>query len=163
MLIKDGIPDAKELQAVLPSESRLAKGPVAVYECFQEIPCDHCMRICPNQAVKVEDLHGIPVLDEDKCIGCGICVGLCPGQAVFTVDITYSDDFALVRFPFEYLPLPEQGQFACALDRAGKELGWYEIGEVSPVDENSRTRVIGIKVPRDMAMEVRNIKAGGYR
>ena len=162
MLIKDGVPAPEDLQTVIPSKERLAKGAVAVIECFQEIPCDHCFKVCPNKAIGMDGLHGVPKLNENRCVGCGNCLNQCPGQAIFIVDMSDSR-FAKVRFPFEYLPLPKPGEQACGVDREGRELGWFEVTEVTAPLEAGRTRSITVKVPRELAQEVRNIKAGGYR
>ena len=51
MLIRDGIPTAEDLAKVLPSEERLAKGPIAITECFQQIACNPCVAACPHHAI----------------------------------------------------------------------------------------------------------------
>lgn len=162
MLINDGIPSRDDLQKVIPSAERLAKGSVCIIECFQEIPCDPCTKICPKGAItKHEDINNTPDIDHEKCNGCGLCISICPGLAIFGVDMTYSDDYALVKFPFEYLPLPEKGQMACGLDRSGEELGWFEVVKVTSGGKKNMTYTISLKVPKELAMEVRNIKDGG--
>jgi len=163
-LINDGIPTKEDLAANCPSEERMAKGPVAIIECFQEIPCDPCVKSCKQGAITMPgDVNDLPVLDAENCNGCGLCIMLCPGLAIFVVDKTYSKDFALVKLPFEYVPLPITGQFAAGLDRAGKELGWFEVVKVTSGGKKNMTRIISLAVPQEHAMEVRNIIAGGYR
>ena len=64
-----------------PSQERLAKGPVAVIECCQNIPCNPCETACKFGAITVGDpITNLPVLDESKCIGCGACANLCPAR-----------------------------------------------------------------------------------
>ncbi len=41
--------------------------------------CGECARICPVEAVTIE--NDIPVVDPDWCIGCGVCVPRCPVEA----------------------------------------------------------------------------------
>ena len=164
MLIRDGIVTAEDLQKVLPSEERLAQGPVAVCECFQCIPCNPCAKACPKGAITVEpDINQIPVIDEEKCIGCRLCVAACPGLALFVVDATYSETEGLVTIPFEFYPVPEKGQFAEGLNRAGQALGWFEVIRVIQASGQNLTWLVTLAVPKDLLMEVRNIRIGGYR
>ena len=164
MLSKDGIPTQEDLQQVIPAEERLQKGPVAILECFQKIPCAHCVKACPQGAITIgKDINEIPDFDAEKCIGCGQCITSCPGQAIFVVDMTYSDDNALVKFPFEFVPLPKVGQYACGLDRSGAEMGWFEVAELIASGDQNKNYIIALKVPKELAMQVRNIKVGGYK
>lgn len=164
MLINDGIPAKEDLAKVYPSEARLAKGPVAIAECFQEIPCNPCVKACNQGAITMpRDINDLPVVDTDKCNGCGLCISRCPGLAIFVVDKTYSADMALVKLPFEYVPVPQAGQYAAGLDRAGKELGWFEVVKVTSGGKKNMTYTISLAVPQELAMEVRNIRVGGYK
>jgi len=164
MLIEDGIPTREELAPVCPSEERLAQGPVAIVECFQEIPCDPCVKACKQGAIRMPgDINDLPLLDEKLCNGCGLCLFYCPGLAIFVVDKTWSEERALVKLPFEYVPVPVAGQFAAGLDRAGKELGWFEVIKVASGGKKNMTYTISLAVPQGLAMEVRNIQVGGYR
>ena len=164
MLISTGIPTKEDLAGVMPPAQRLAKGPVAMVECFQKIPCDPCAASCPAKAIQMgDDINECPKIDFDKCTGCGVCLTKCPGLAIFIIDETYSDTTALVKLPFEYLPLPEAGQYAMGLDRAGKELGWFKVARVVKGSSRNLTCTVCVEVPRELAMEVRNIREGGYR
>ena len=163
-LINDGIPTAEDLAKVLPSAERLAKGPVSIIECFQNIPCNPCVAACPQKAISMgDDINNLPKVDTDKCNGCGLCIRKCPGLAILVVDMTYSDDYALVKFPFEYTPVPEKGQKAIGLNRAGEEVGEFEVERAISGGAENKTWTISLKVPKDKAMEVRNIKVGGYK
>ena len=161
-LINDGIPTKEDLARVCPSEERLMKGPVAIVECFQEIPCDPCVKACKRGAIAMPGhLSSLPVVNSELCNGCGLCISLCPGLAIFVVDKTYSKDFALVTLPFEYVPLPKPGQFTAGLDRAGRELGRFEVIKVASGGKKNMTRIISLAVPHALAMEVRNIRPEG--
>lgn len=37
-----------------------------------------CVRACPFDAISIDPLTGIPVVDESKCTSCGTCVAICP-------------------------------------------------------------------------------------
>jgi len=162
-LINNGIPTKEDLATISPSDDRFAAGPVAIVECFQEIPCDPCVEACRQKAITMPgDVNALPIVDAGLCNGCGLCITRCPGLAIFVIDKTYSEDRALVMLPFEYVPLPQPGQYAVGLDRAGRELGRFEVIKVTSGGKKNMTRIISLAVPRDLAMEVRNIKAGGY-
>ena len=164
MLSQNGIPTAEDLQQVMPSEERLNKGPVAIAACFQCIPCNPCSTACPVHAITVQpDINQTPVIDWDRCIGCRQCVAACPGLAIFVVDMAYRPDMATVTIPFEFLPVPAKGMKAQGLSRAGAPLGWFEVVEARQARGNNLTWLVTLAVPKDLAMEVRNIKAGGYR
>lgn len=164
MLIKDGIPTAAELATVIPPAERLAQGAVAIVECFQEIPCDPCVTSCNRQAITMaNDVNDLPLVDFEKCNGCSVCLLRCPGLAIFIVDKTYSTNYALVKIPFEYVPVPEQGQFALGLNRSGEELGWFEVVKVNFGGKKNLTYMLSLAVPQALAMEVRNIRVGGYK
>ena len=164
MLFQNGIPTAEDLAAVTPSEERFAKGPVAIAECFQKIPCNPCTKACVKKAIRIEpDINETPKVDFDTCNGCGACIARCPGLAIFVVDKTYSETEALVKLPFEFLPVPEAGQLVCGLNRAGEELGWFPVVKVVSGGRKNMTYILSIAVPKELAMEVRNIKVGGYR
>lgn len=97
------------------------------------------------------------------CNGCGLCLLRCPGLAIFIVDMTYAENTALVKLPFEFLPLPEVGQLAMCLNRSGEELGYFPVRRVVAGKGKNLTSKIEVEVPKELAMEVRNIKAGGYQ
>jgi Fe-S-cluster-containing hydrogenase component 2 len=144
-----------------PSKERFLRGPVAVIECVQEIPCDPCESSCPFGAIRVgEPTTNLPVLIEEDCVGCGRCLPGCPGLAIFLVDKTYSDGLSTISFPYEFLPLPEKGQQVWAVDREGESVCPAEVVKVSNPKGNDKTAVLTIAVPKDTADRVRGIKRG---
>lgn len=156
----EGIPTPDELE-ITPgycSLDRLKKGPVAVIECVQEIPCDPCEAACPRGAIKIgSSITNLPVLDEDECTGCGLCISSCPGLAIFVVDLTYSAELALVSFPFEYLPLPKVGEQVSATDRAGNNVCEGKVIRILDKPKQGHTPVVSIFVPKKYAMNIRGI------
>lgn len=164
MLIQNGIPTPEDILSVTPSEERFAKGAVAIAECFQKIPCNPCTKACGKQAIRIEpDINETPKVDFDVCNGCGACIARCPGLAIFVVDKTYSETEALVKLPFEFLPVPKEGQLVCGLSRSGEELGWFPVVKVISGGKKNMTYILSLAVPKELAMEVRNIKVGGYQ
>ena len=159
-LEKDGVLSPDELAKLpgMPSKERLEQGAVAVIECAQEIPCNPCEEACPKGAIRVgEPITNLPVLASDKCTGCGLCIPVCPGLAIFVVDMTYSDREATLQLPYEFLPLPEKGEMVTALDREGRAVCSARVVNVRNPKKFDHTPVITIAVPKDQAMNVRNI------
>lgn len=158
-IAKVGFLNAAELKEAgrYPSEERLCKGPVAVIECNQNIPCNPCEMACRFSAITVGDpITNLPILDENKCIGCGACIAKCPGLAIFVVD--KSGDMATVSFPFEYLPLPEKGDTVKAVDRAGKYVCDAVVLRVNNAALNDCTPIVTIQVPKEFADDIRSIR-----
>ncbi|MCL2007087.1 MAG: 4Fe-4S binding protein [Treponema sp.] len=164
MLFETGIPTKEDINKISPSDERFAKGPVVVVECFQEIPCNPCVDACKVGAItKPKDINDLPLVDFNKCNGCGVCIAQCPGLAIFVVDMTHSETHAVVRIPYEFIPVPEKGQFACGLDRAGEERGYFEVIRITSGGKVNKTTTIWLAVPKDLAMEIRSIKVGGFK
>ena len=158
-IAKVGFLNAAELKEAgrYPSEERLAKGPVAVIECCQNIPCNPCEEACRFGAITIGNLiTDLPVLDESKCVGCGVCITKCPGLAIFVVD--KSKDKATVSFPFEYLPLPEKGDTVKAVDRAGAYVCDATVVRINNASANDCTPVVTIEIPKEYADDVRSIR-----
>jgi len=154
-----GTPSIEELEGSpgFPSEARLLKGAVAVIECIQEIPCDVCGSACPFGAITLTSISSLPKLDEERCTGCGTCIPSCPGLAIFLVDLNYSEDEALVSFPYELLPVPEIGSTVKATDRLGKGVTTGKVMSADERDGCDRTLIVSVAVPKEYAQRVRGI------
>ena len=164
MLLETGIPTKEDILTVTPPDERFAKGPVVIVECFQEIPCNPCVDACKFHAItKEKDINDLPKVDFNKCNGCGVCITQCPGLAIFVVDKTYSETHAVVRIPYEFVPVPEKGQYACGLDRSGEERGHFEVVRTSSGGPKNKTTTIWLAVPKELAMEIRSIRVGGFK
>lgn len=144
---------------LFPSVERFRKGPVAIVECVQEIPCNPCEEACKFNAISIGDsITNIPRVDEASCTGCGVCISKCPGLAIFVVDKTYSTDLAAVSFPHEYLPLPAIGSTVEAVNREGEVVCSARVIKVLCPKAFNHTTVITVAVPMDKADEVRGIR-----
>lgn len=158
-LARTGVPSIDEIAQCpgSPSWERMQKGPVAVVECFEEIPCNPCEKLCPRRAIHVgQPITRLPVIDPNRCTGCGRCIPGCPGLAIFVVDL--SGEKAIVSFPYEYLPIPQQTDMVPAVNREGKVVTKGEVVAVRSAKGYDATVVVSVAVPRELAMEVRGIK-----
>jgi len=152
--LEDGIVEITDIQ--IPSEERFQKGPVAVIECVQEIPCNPCVESCPCGAIVIQgSINAIPKINFDRCNGCGMCIAHCPGLAIFLVNKNYDTKRALVGLPFEFLPLPEEGEIVNLMDRAGQVCAEGEVVRVRNTKAQDRTPVVFLAMDKDLAMEVR--------
>lgn len=164
-ILQNGYPSMEELKEFnrLPSEERYKKGPVAVIECIQNIPCNPCQAACRFQAIHVgTPIINLPQLDEEKCVGCGACIAHCSGLAIFVVDKTYNDTQATVSFPHEYLPLPQKGDKVKAVNRAGEVVCEAEVLRVVNTKANDCTPVITVIISKELADEVRGMVRLGH-
>lgn len=159
MLKNDGVITPEELKIALPPEERYAKGPVAIIECLQDIPCDPCVYACPVKAIQMkEGITDRPVLDFDKCTGCGLCVPKCPGLAIFIVNKNVAPGKASISMSHELLPVPTKDQMVTLLDRAGKDVGEGKVIRVINPPAYDKTAVVTVEVPAEKVMDIRAIK-----
>jgi Fe-S-cluster-containing hydrogenase component 2 len=154
-----GIPTEEQIASAKPTAERLAKGPVAVVECFQEIPCNPCATSCSTGAIQpFADINDLPRIDWELCNGCTRCVGFCPGLAIFIVDETYSESESLVKIPWEFSYLPETGEEVAGLNREGREVARVRVVRIQPSPRKNRAHILWLAVPKDKAFEIRSIE-----
>lgn len=159
MFEKTGIASRDMVMGVFPSLERIDRGPVAVVECYQKIPCNPCETACPVGAIRVgDDINAIPRRDEDRCTGCGRCVAKCPGLSIMIVDGSKSKDTVEFRIPYEFLPLPQAGDTVTGLDRAGQPICKAKVLRVMNPPAFDRTPVITVEVDRAYLYDFRNIR-----
>lgn len=147
----------RKVMAILPDEARRKKGPYALFECFQNIPCNPCYTSCKFNAVKpLVDITETPETYYDKCVGCGVCITVCPGLAAFVIDETYSDTASLVKIPYEYSPLPAEGQVVDGVNRVGEVVCQVTVEKV--ITFKNKTSVLSLVVPKEFTHVVRGIQ-----
>ena len=159
MLEKTGIPTAEQIDSIFPSQERLEKGPVAIIECFQNIPCNPCNTACKQNAIQAfQDINDRPAIIEENCNGCGLCLTKCPGLAIMVIDLNWSEDRAMIKIPYEFSPLPAQGEIVHALGRDGAVITDAEVIRVQNPASFDKTPIVSIAVPKEFVKQVRNIR-----
>lgn len=159
MLIKTGIPTIEDIKSVFPSEDRINKGPVAVIECYQEIPCNPCFTSCKRNAIKdFADINDKPIIEDELCNGCALCISACPGLAIMIVDGSYSENEVLIKIPYEFLPLPKEGDTVKGLNRSGEYITDVKVIKVQNPKSFDKTPIIHVAVNRKFLYDFRNIK-----
>lgn len=165
MLINTGYLEYEELKSIqkLPDDKQYSKGPIAVIECVQQIPCNPCESSCPKGAIQIgKPIINLPNINFEKCVGCGQCIAKCPGMAIFVIDKSYSDINAKVSFPYEYYPIPEINSCIKAVDRKGDVVCDGKVVKVLSPESFDHTCVITVEIPKKFADEVRSIKREGF-
>ncbi len=150
-------PDKLKELGYIPSKQRLLKGPVAIFECVEPIPCNVCVFSCPFKAVVMDKITDMPKVDFNKCTGCGLCVAQCPGQAIFIVDYSPKGETGVLTLQYDLTQPPDKGEEVILLDRKGEELGK---GRVLKVYKHKRSEafVVTIEVSKEFLMNARAIK-----
>lgn len=155
-LLRKGYMTEEELSK-FPSFSEGKKEIHPVIECTQNIPCNPCQDVCPCGCITVgSDITRLPVLDEEKtCSGCGLCVAACPGQAIFLTEEKPEENAAEITIPYEFLPLPKEGEVGRALDRSGSPVCQATVVKVRSLAVNDHTNLLTMRVPAEMASKAR--------
>lgn len=139
-----------------PTEEELKNGPVAIIECPEEIACNVCEAACPFEAIEIgKEIKNLPEIDPEKCVGCGQCVSQCPGLAVYVLDASYSKKEALLTLPYEFTPLPTEGEKITGVTREGKEACQVTVKKVNRKEDG--TTLLKIAIPKTDIHEIRGI------
>ena len=127
--------------------------------CVQEIPCNPCTTVCPQNAISLKEKSGtimdIPYLI-GNCIGCGICVAACPGLAISLVK-KIDENFAEVMLPHEFENDFEKGKTVKLTDMDGNILCDGEVVKVA-FNKKYKTHLITFKVPLKFADKIAGIR-----
>ena len=140
-------------------------GVFPVIHCNQEIPCDPCTAVCPNDLIEMDetDIRLLPSFVAEKggkgCTGCEKCVAICPGLAITLVDYRKDADFPTVAVPFEFLKDSlKVGDSVVVEDTEGNVLGRVEVGAVRAIKANDRTVIVKVRAPKEYAKRIAGIR-----
>ena len=147
-VVTEDIPEAEE-------------GVFPVLHCAQEIPCNPCTSICPQDCIVMEgdDIRALPEYVGEGCIGCERCVAICPGLAITLVD--YRDDLVhpTVTVPYEFPPDSiHEGDVVTVLDTEGAILGNVEVVKIRKPKFADRALLVRVRAPREFARRIAGIR-----
>ena len=159
-LYNSGVLTALCKGAVLPPKQlwENKKGGLVIIECPQRIPCNPCHTSCPTGAVVAfKDINDQPEIDYEKCTGCGMCVAKCPGLACFVIDLTFSEDKALLKLPYELTPMPEKKDKVKCLNRVGEVVTEGIVENITEPFKDS-TKVLHVSIDKAFIDQVRSVR-----
>jgi len=137
------------------------EGIFPLFHCNQEIPCNPCTSVCPQEQIKTVDdlITQLPYFTDDQdCIGCGKCVAVCPGLAITLVDYRKDNESSVVTFPLELTSEKiEVGRTVTVVSNDG-ELGEFEVTRTRFLKEFPKTQLVSVKLPSEMAKIAVGIK-----
>ena len=148
-------------EAVTPEPS---EGVSVVFHCDQEIPCDPCTSVCPQQAISTgDDMRGRPRFIGDEigavCNGCTKCVTICPGLAITLVDYRKDSTWPTVSLAHEFGKEEiAAGDTVTVLDTEGVALGQAEVFKVAAGKKMDRTVLLRLKAPAAIAPRIAGIQ-----
>ncbi len=168
------IPKAwKDFEAILKSrpgevlklDSGVIQGDVfPIMHCRQEIPCDPCASVCPNNLIHIDptDIRHLPEFCPEagkNCIACERCVAICPGLAITLVDYRRDKDNPTVSIPMEFAEhYLKAGTVAAVTDVEGHVLGQFPVLRTRTIKPFTHTLVVRVQVPAEIAVEVAGIR-----
>jgi sarcosine oxidase subunit alpha len=141
------------------------EGVFPVFHCSQEIPCNPCTSVCPQQLIHIDetDIRGLPTYlgpeAEKTCLGCEQCVAVCPGLAITLVDYRKDAEMPTVTLAYEFLASRiAAGDRVIVLDAVGNELGEAEVVSVRVIKRNDRTVMVKVRAPKTIGELVAGLR-----
>ncbi len=155
-LMKAKPPDPVQTEVIEKQE-----GIFPLFHCNQEIPCNPCTSVCPQEQIKTVDdlITQLPYFTDDQdCIGCGQCVAVCPGLAITLVDYRKDKESPVVTFPLELTPEKiEVGKTITVVSNDG-ELGEFVVTRARFLKEFPKTQLVSVRLPSKIAKTAVGIK-----
>jgi len=131
-----------------------------ILHCYQEIPCNPCISVCPSGAIKLKDALGsimdLPYYTGEECTRCSQCIAVCPGLAISVAKKLYGE-WAEVVLPHEFIPAFHENEYVTLTDTDGN---YVEKGEVMRIQFNKKykTYLITFKVTLENAVKIAGIR-----
>lgn len=141
----------------------LPTGVLPVFHCTEEIPCDPCSTLCPQDLIFIDkqDIRSTPkfVADHYACKACLKCIAGCPGLAITLVDYRSNPEKPIVSIPYEFSRDSIQtGDQITIEDTNGAELGSVSVLAVRALKAHDRTIVVQVEADNELAPRIAGIK-----
>jgi len=136
-------------------------GVFPVIHCAQEIPCNPCTSVCPQECILIEegDIRGLPEYVGEGCTGCAQCVAVCPALAITLVDYRQDSDYVTVTVPYEFpSETIHEGDVVTVLDTEGAILGNVDVVKVRAPKFADRALLVQVRSPREIARRIAGIR-----
>ena len=133
-----------------------------IFHCYQEVPCNPCATVCPEEAIKTErdEITGLPyIIDVSMCKGCMNCVFICPGLAATLVDYRKDAEHPILTLPYEiWREKVEVGEKVPITDVNGAILGYYPVETaISNKKKYPGTLLVQVRVKKNVAKKAAGI------
>ncbi|MBU0705163.1 MAG: FAD-dependent oxidoreductase, partial [Chloroflexi bacterium] len=148
--------------AVTEDIPEMEDGVLPVLHCAQEIPCNPCTSVCPQECILMEgeDIRALPEYVGEGCIGCEKCVAICPGLAITLVDYRKGAEYPTVTIPYEFpAEMIHEGEVVTVLDTEGAPLGDVEVIKVRAPKFSDRALLVRVRAPHKIAKLIAGIRA----
>jgi len=135
-----------------------------VMHCTQEIPCDPCSNVCPNNLIQVDklDIRKLPEfcpIDEKNCIACERCVAICPGLAITLVDFRKDSYSPIVSIPLEFSKVKfSENDNITVTDVNGLSLAKLPVVKLRQIPAYPGTIIVRVKAPAEIATQIAGIE-----
>jgi len=142
-------------------------GVFPVLHCSQEIPCNPCTSVCPQECIvmegadlgQAEDIRSLPEYIGENCSGCTQCVAICPGLAITLVDYRKDAEYPTVTVAYEFpRDTIQAGDVVTVLDTEGAILGNVEVVRVRAPNFADRALLVQVRAPREIAKTIAGIR-----
>ena len=137
------------------------EGVFPVLHCSQEIPCNPCTSVCPQECILIEedDIRGLPEYVGAGCTGCARCIAICPGLAITLVDYRKDAGHPTVTIPYEFTSQSiHEGDVVTVLDTEGAPLGDVEVVRVQSPKFADRALLVRVRAGREIARRIAGIR-----
>lgn len=128
---------------------------VASIECFENIPCDLCVKSCPESAIAMS-FDGKKQLVEGDCTACGICLSACPSDSIVLIHEKENLSTSIITFYWNGHPLWKVGNFPVLVNRRGESLESGRVVEV--VEPKAGEQLVQVEVPTHLVWEARGLR-----
>ena len=127
-----------------------------VIHCRQEIPCNPCSTVCPENSIEMQGdpIKGLPKF-RGKCKGCLKCLTICPGLAITIVDSRKDRLNPVVFIPYEISNIKiKKGDDIALVDIDGNHLCISKVLGAKATKHSDKTWVIRVQIPENFAQKV---------